>query len=197
MQLSPCSEPCCSYRRVYSGIAAGPPSPGRQSVATEAVVIRRAGSDDIAAITEIYNEAILTTTATFDLEPKTTADRAHWLEARSERFGVLVAEIDGEVVGWGALTPWSDRAAYADTAETALYVHSSYRDRGIGRRLKQALIDEAKRQRFHTLIARVTEDSAASIHLNRSFGFAHVGTLQEVGRKFGRWLDVLIMQKLL
>jgi len=166
-------------------------------LASDDVVIRRASSGDVPAVTEIYNEAILTTTATFDLEPKTTAERERWLEAHSGRYPVLVAEIDGDVVGWAALTAWSDRAAYADTAETALYVHSSYRDRGIGRRLKQALIEEARCQRFHTLIARVTEDSEASIHLNRSFGFTHVGTLRQVGRKFGRWLDVLIMQKLL
>jgi L-amino acid N-acyltransferase YncA len=161
------------------------------------LLIRRAVRSDASAIAEIYNEAILTTTATFDLEPRTVADRERWLEARSDRFPVIVGEIDGNVIGFAALAPWSDRAAYEGTAETALYVHSSHRGRGIGRRLKTEIIEQARRLGFHTLLARVTEDSAASIHLNREAGFVIVGTLREVGRKFGRLLDVHIMQKML
>lgn len=161
------------------------------------LVIRRAGLADAARIAEIYNEAILTTTATFDVEPRTVADREQWLDARTERFPVLVGEIDGVVVGFAALTQWSDRAAYDGTAETAFYVHSSHRGRGIGRRLKAEIVDEARRLGFHTLIARVTEDSAASIHLNQEAGFVIIGTMKEVGRKFGRLLDVHIMQKIL
>jgi L-amino acid N-acyltransferase len=166
-------------------------------MASGELLIRRAVRADATAIAEIYNEAILTTTATFDLEPKTVADREHWLDARPDRFPVIVAEIDGSVIGFAALAPWSDRAAYEGTAETAFYVHSSHRDRGIGRRLKTEIIEQARRLGFHTLVARVTEDSAASIHLNREAGFVVVGTLREVGRKFGRLLDVHIMQKML
>lgn len=160
-------------------------------------LIRRATSADTAAITDIYNEAILTTTATFDIEPKTIEDRARWLEARGERFPVFVAESDGQVLGWTSLTRWSERAGYDDTAETALYVHSSHRGRGIGRQLKAAMIDEARRLKFHTLIVRVTEDSEASLHLNKDAGFVLVGTVKQAGRKFGRLLDVHIMQKML
>lgn len=160
-------------------------------------LIRRATPADVPAITEIYNEAILTTTATFDIEPKTTADRAEWLESHGERFPVLVAESEGEVIGWTSLTRWSERAGYEDTAETALYVHSAHRGRGIGRRLKSAMIEEARRLAFHTLIVRVTEDSEASLHLNKDAGFVFVGTVKQAGRKFGRLLDVHIMQKML
>lgn len=166
-------------------------------MASEELVIRHAVRSDAAAIADIYNEAILTTTATFDLEPKTVAEREQWLEAHSGRFPVIVGEVDGNIVGFASLTAWSDRAAYDGTAETALYVHSGHRGRGIGRRLKAGIIEEARRLRFHTLIARVTEDSAASIHLNREAGFVIVGTMREVGRKFGRLLDVHIMQKML
>ena len=161
------------------------------------LVIRLAAPSDAAAIAEIYNEAITTTTATFDLEPKSLEERKEWLRAHTGRFPVLVGEIDGAVVGFASLSPWSDRAAYDGTAETGLYVHSRHRGRGIGRRLKTAIIEEARQRKFHTLIARVTEDSAASIHLNREAGFVLVGTMREVGRKFGRLLDVLIMQKML
>jgi phosphinothricin acetyltransferase len=164
---------------------------------TDGVIIRRATAADAAAITDIYNEAILTTTATFDTETKTTEERTQWLQSHDDRHPVLVATVEGIVVGWAALTRWSDRRAYSDTAETSFYVHSTYRGRGIGRKLKQAIILEACRLGFHTLIARVAEGSLASLHLNESEGFVLVGTLKEVGRKFGKRLDVHIFQKML
>src|SRR6266566_8186723 len=135
------------------------------------VVIREAEPADLAAITDIYNEAILTTTATFDTEPKSTAERLQWFQAHDERHPILVAVGDGKVVGWASLTQWSDRAAYDDTAETSFYVKSEFRGRGIGRKLKEATVEEARRLRFHTLIARVAEGSEESIHLNESAGF--------------------------
>ena len=159
--------------------------------------IRRATLSDAAAIADIYNEAILTTTATFDTETKTVAEREQWLQAHDERHPVLVAVLDGKVVGWASISSWSDRAAYADTAETSFYVHSTHRGRGIGRQLKTAIIDEARRLGYHTLIARVAEGSAESLHLNERAGFFLVGTLKQVGRKFGQLLDVHILQKML
>ena len=161
------------------------------------VTIRRAELSDAPAIADIYNEAILTTTATFDTEPKSVEERAEWLLSHDERHPVLVAVVDGKVVGWTSLSSWSDRCAYADTAETSFYVHSTHQGRGIGGRLKKAIVEEARRLRYHTLIARVAEESHESIHLNERAGFVHVGTLKEVGRKFGRLLGVHIMQKML
>ena len=163
----------------------------------ELVSIRRAEPSDVPEITAIYNEAILTTVATFDTELKTVEERTQWLQSHDERHPVIVALVDGKVVGWSSLTRWSERTAYDDTAETSFYVHSTHRGRGIGRMLKEAIIEEARRLKFHTIIARVAEGSNESIHLNESVGFAHVGTLKEVGRKFGRILDVHIYQKLL
>jgi len=159
--------------------------------------IRRAELADLEAITDIYNEAILTTTATFDTEPKTTAERLTWYQAHDERHPILVAVLEGEVVGWSSLSRWSDRRAYDDTAETSFYVKSKFRGQGVGRKLKEATIEEARVLGFHTLIARVAEGSEESLHLNQSVGFVLVGTLQEVGRKFGRLLDVHILQKML
>jgi len=163
----------------------------------ESIQIRRAELANLEAITEIYNEAILTTTATFDTEPKTASERVEWFQSHDERHPILVAVLDGRVVGWASLSRWSDRRAYDDTAETSFYVKAEYRRRGIGRRLKQALIEEASRLRFHTLIARVAEGGRESLHLNESLGFVYVGTLKEVGRKFGKFLDVHILQKML
>ena len=159
--------------------------------------IRDAQVSDIDAITEIYNEAILTTTATFDTEPKSVSERLEWLMSHGERHPVIVAEVDGTVLGWASLSGWSERKAYDDTAETSFYVKSEYRGQGVGRKLKEAIIGEARRLKFHTLIARIADGGDASLHLNESFGFVRVGTLKEVGRKFGRLLDVHILQKML
>lgn len=163
----------------------------------EPVAIRRARSSDAAAIADIYNEAVATTTATFDTEPKTVEERTKWLQSHDDRHPVLVAEVDGTVVGWASLTMWSDRPAYADTAESSFYVHSVHRGRGIGRKLKEALIEEARRLKYHTLIARITDGSRESLHLNEATGYVYVGTLKEVGCKFGKLLDVHIFQKIL
>ena len=147
-------------------------------------------------ITQIYNEAILTTTATFDVEPKTEEEQIAWLEAHDRRHPVLVAELEGAVVGWACLSEWSTRCAYANTAETTIYVKEGFRGQGIGRRLKAAIVTEGERLGYHSLIARIAEGSDASVHLSESFGFRYVGVLQEVGEKFGRLLDVYIYQKI-
>jgi len=161
------------------------------------VTIRRAVPTDAAAIADVYNEAILKTTATFDIEPKSIEERTEWLQSHDEKHPVLVAVVSGRVVGWASLTRWSERRAYDDTAETSFYVHSTYRGRGIGRKLKEATLEEARRLGYHTLIARVADGSDESLHLNKSAGFVHVGTLREVGRKFGRLIDVHVLQKIL
>jgi L-amino acid N-acyltransferase YncA len=161
------------------------------------VEIRRAQPADLGAITEIYNEAILMTTATFDTEPKSAADQSEWFRSHDERHPILVAVQNGKVVGWASLSKWSDRHAYDDAAETSFYVESEFRGQGIGRKLKDGIIEEARRLHFHTLIARVAEGNPESLHLNESAGFVRVGTLKEIGRKFGKLLDVHILQKIL
>ena len=119
------------------------------------------------------------------------------MEARDERHPVLVAVCGETVVGWSSLSKWSERQAYDDTAETSFYVKAEHRGQGIGRKLKEATIEEARRLKFHTLIARVAQGSDESLHLNQSVGFVVVGTLKEVGRKFGKLLDVHILQMML
>lgn len=161
------------------------------------VAIRRAVLSDATAIAGIYNQAIEATTATFDTEPKTSMEREQWLRSHDDRHPVFVAEREGNVVGWASLTKWSDRPAYAETAETSFYVADNCRGAGIGRMLKERLIEEARRAGMHTLIARVAEGSDASMHVNESLGFVRVGTLREVGLKFGKRLDVHILQLML
>lgn len=163
----------------------------------DAIVVRPARKEDLAAITEIYNDAVLTTTATFDTEPRTEDGQLAWFQAHGGRFVVLVADRLGLVVGWASLSMWSDRPAYDDTAETSVYVSRAFRGQGIGRGLEVALIDQATRARFHTLIARIAGESTVSLRLHESLGYVRIGTMKEVGKKFGRLLDVHMLQKML
>ena len=161
------------------------------------VILRPAALADAPAIAAIYNEAILTTVATFDIETKSIEDRIAWLAAHDERHPVIVAEAEGQVIGYVSLSRWSDRRAYDETAETSFYVKGEFRGQGVGRRLKEAIIEEARRLGYHSLIARVAQGSEESLHLNLSMGFVLVGTLKEVGLKFGKRLDVHVLQKMI
>ena len=159
--------------------------------------IRPATEADLAAITDIYNEAVQNTTATFDTETKTVEDRLAWYNAHGPRHPVFVIEQDGQVAGWGSLSAWSDRRAYDGTVETTIYIAPTHRGLGLGTKLNNALIETAREIGFHTVIARITAGSVASIRLHERCGFEHVGTMKEVGHKFGQHLDVHVMQLML
>ena len=157
---------------------------------------RPATVEDLKAVTDIYNEAVLTTDATFDLEPKTEDEQGAWLAGHDRMHPVLVAELDGVVVGWASLSEWSSRSAYAGTAEISLYIKEEFRGRGAGRRLLEDIMREGEKAGLHTVLARITTGNAVSIYLHESVGFEHVGVMREVGQKFGRMLDVLLMQRI-
>lgn len=157
-------------------------------------IIRPAKIDDLTAITEIYNQAILNTVATFDTEPKTPEEQRAWFNEHGDKYPVLVAEQHGVIVGWASLNEWSDRRAYSDTAEISLYVEESHRGKGIGRKLSEAAIKAGRDAGLHTVIARIAEGNASSIHIAESQGFEHIGIMREVGRKFGKLIDVYLMQ---
>jgi L-amino acid N-acyltransferase YncA len=159
--------------------------------------IRRAEVRDLAAIRDIYNHAILHTTATMDTEPKTLAEREAWFARHDDRFGVFVAEREGQVVGWGSLSRWSDRGAYEETAELSFYVHHERRGGGVGRALLVELLATARRANFHVILSRIVEGSDASLHLHRAFGFESIGLMREVGRKFGARHGVHLLQAFL
>ena len=163
------------------------------------VTIRKAVLADLPAITAIYNEAILNTTATMDTETKTVDNRKDWFEAHGAQQPIFVAEAKttGQIVGWASLSRWSDRVAYRYTAETSLYVHADHRGQGIGRTLNDKLIVTAQELGYHNLIARITGDNARSIQMHKLAGFELVGTMRNVGYKFEMWLDVHILQNTL
>jgi phosphinothricin acetyltransferase len=165
-------------------------------VGEDMVTLRSARIEDLEAITEIYNEAIMKTVATFDTELKTSADQKKWFDNHGSQNPILVAEHNGVIVGWASLSKWSDRCAYSETAEISLYVLEKHQGRGIGRCLMEALIEEGEKAGLHTIIARITEGNESSLHLHRSVGFVPIGTMKEVGEKFGKRLDVHLMQKI-
>ncbi len=109
---------------------------------------------------------------------------------------ILVAEKNGLIIGWAALSLWSDRCAYSDTAEISLYVKEKYQNKGMGKRLLEAIIQEGQKTNIHAVIARITEGNKKSICLHESLGFFHIGVMKEVGYKFGKRLDVYLMQKI-
>lgn len=159
--------------------------------------IRQATRHDIGSIVEIYNEAVLNTVATFDTVPRTLAQQEAWFDAHGERHPIVVAEQDGQVVGWASLNAYSDRLAYERTAELSLYIHSNHRGQGMGQQLTEAVLKAGKSAGLHTVLSRIVEGNESSIYIHEKWGFHHVGVMKEVGFKFGRLLDVVIMQKIL
>lgn len=159
--------------------------------------IRPATVHDVQAIADIYNHAILNSTATFDSEIKSLEDRMQWFHDHQPRHPILVSEEDGVVTGFASLSRWSERCAYEGTVEVSVYIHHEHRGRGAGKRMLEILILEGKRAGFHNLISRIAEGNLSSIHIHELMGFEHIGVMRQAGKKFGKFLDVHFMQKII
>ena len=160
--------------------------------------VRLARPTDAEAIREIYNGEVTGSTVTFDLVPRTVTDQLEWVDQHSGAHPAIVAAPDGgPVVGFASLSPYRSRPAYATTVEDSVYVHRDHRGQGVGKLLLTEIVSLAATGGFHTVIARIVGTHEASISLHRSCGFELVGVEREVGRKFGHWLDVALMQLLL
>jgi len=158
------------------------------------IEVRVATGDDVPTLLAIYNHAVRTTTATFDLDEWTLAERMVWFEKFTDRYPLLVAVEAGEVVGYGCLSPFRDKPAYRNSAETSVYVHPEHQRKGIGRHLVEALVERARTIGFHTLIAGITTGNVGSVLLHEALGFQLVGTFRQVGYKFDVWQDVEFYQ---
>jgi L-amino acid N-acyltransferase YncA len=161
------------------------------------VQLRLATVDDAPAIRAIYNLEVETSTATFDLVPRSLEEQELWLSARTGAFAAVVAEDLDTVLGFASLSPYKERAAYRTTVEDSVYVHRDHHGRGIGRRMLTEVCDIAAASGFHAVIARIEASREPSLALHRACGFRLVGTEREVGRKFNRWLSVAVMQRML
>ena len=175
-----------------------PAVPDEPATSAPPIIIRLAHLGDAAAIRDIYNHEVLGTTATFDLVPRSLADQQAWLAARSGAFSAIVAaDGDDEVVGFAALSPYRERAAYRTSVEASIYVRRDRGGQGIGTLLLTHLLDVAEQSGFHAVFARIEASGAASRALHARCGFQLVGIERETGRKFNRWLDVALMECLL
>jgi L-amino acid N-acyltransferase YncA len=162
------------------------------------ILIRPATRGDAAAIAAIYNQAVAHTTATFDTQPESADARAAWLgEHTRPQHPVLVAEIDGRVAGWSSLSSYSTRCAYDATVEISTYVDEGLQGRGLGPRLTEAVLEAGRRGGAHAVLSRICTENERSIRMARKAGFVEVGVLREVGVKFGRTLDVLMLERIL
>ena len=158
------------------------------------ISIRNATQEDQRVILDIYNEAVANTTATFDTDLRSFEKQLEWFAAHKKNHPVMVAEIENNVVGWASLSPWSDRCAYDTTVEVSVYIHKDFRAQGIGSKLLEWVTLEGKKAGNHTVISRITQGNESSIHIHEKFGYRHVGVMKEVGFKFGKFLDVHMMQ---
>lgn len=160
------------------------------------LIIRDASLKDLTEITEIYNEAILNTVATFDTNIKTLDEQKEWFDKHGSKNPIIVAEENGKITGWASLSKYSDRCAYSDTAELSLYVKEESQGRGIGKKLMEGIIKKGEQAGIHAIISRIAEGNQVSVHLHKMVGFEHIGIYKEVGYKFEKRLDVYLMEKL-
>ena len=159
--------------------------------------VRTARRHDCQAINDILNYYVANSTATFITEPQTLDERFDWFDGRGEVHPVVVAEIGDQIVGWAALSPFRARAAYSRTAEAGVYVHHEFHRRGIGRLLIEELLERGRVSGLHVIIGGCCHESTASYALLEACGFRQVARFHEVGFKFGRWLDVIFLERIL
>jgi L-amino acid N-acyltransferase YncA len=160
--------------------------------------IRPAVVTDAEAVLEIYNAEVLGSIATFDLVPRSIEEQRAWITDRSGAHAVLICEDEnGVICGFGALSPYRDRSGYSTTVEDSVYVHADHRGKGLGRLILDAVVETARAHGFHAVMAKIAGGHQVSIDLHLAAGFDIVGREREVGRKFGKWLDVVLMEQLL
>ena len=161
------------------------------------VQVRNATVNDAAAIAEIYNQGIEDRVATYETEPRSAEEQQAWLRAIADLYPAVVAQIDGEIVGWAGAAPYRARECYRGIGEFSMYVRRDWRGRGVGDLLVAALISEAERLGLWKLLSRIFPFNAASRALCRKHGFREVGVYEKHARLDGRWLDVVIVERLI
>jgi phosphinothricin acetyltransferase len=160
--------------------------------------IRLAAATDLVAINDIYNYYVPRSTCTYQLEPETLEGREAWFQSHPpDKYPVTVAELDGQIAGWGSLSKFRERAAYDPTVEASVYIRHDLHRRGLGRALLEDLIERARAIGFHSLIGGVSADQTASLALQESLGFRRIAHFKEIGLKFGQRLDVVFLQLML
>jgi phosphinothricin acetyltransferase len=161
------------------------------------LTLRDATGDDAAAICSIYNQGIQDRLATLETEERTPEERRAWLGARGPRHPVLVAVADAAVLGWASLNAFNARRAYDHVADLSIYVERGWRGRGVGRRLLEALVARARALGYHKLVLSAFPLNEAGMQAYRRAGFREVGIYREQGLLDGKWVDTVVMEKIL
>ena len=161
------------------------------------LTIRDATAGDAASIAAIYNQAVSGGGATMDEASWTPSLVRTRMQAQDGMEGFLVLERDGAILGWSEYKRYSLRAGYRFAGETATYLDQGARGQGLGTRLKEAVIARCRTVGYHHLVAKVFADNTASVHYNLRLGYTVVGTQREIGRRGGRWIDIVILQLIL
>ena len=159
--------------------------------------LRPATAADAEAISVIYNQGIEDRLATLETELRTPAERREWLGARSDRHPVIVAEHEGELAGWGSLNVFNPRPAYRHVADFSVYVERAWRGKGVGRVLLERLVALGRELGYHKLVLSAFPFNTAGVALYERVGFRTVGIYREQGLLDGRWVDTIIMERLL
>jgi len=159
--------------------------------------IRPAAEADAAAICEIYNQGIEDRLATLETELRTPEERRHWLKARGPRHPVIVAEDGGRVVAWGSLNAFNPRDAYRHVVDFSIYVERAYRGKGVGKAVLARLVELGRELGYHKMVLSAFPHNAAAMALYERIGFRTVGVYKEQGLLYGRWVDTIVMEKLL
>lgn len=161
------------------------------------IQIKHANINDVPAMLEIYNEVILSSPVTFDLVEQSLENRKQWFEQFNEQYPIFVAEQAGEILGYACLTKFRPKPAYASTVEDSIYLKSKARGQGIGSMLLASLVNEAKKNNHHSIIAVIANDEPSSVKLHKKFGYEKTGFIREAGYKFDRWHDIHFYQLVL
>jgi len=162
------------------------------------VTVRDAVLGDAEAIRQIYNHEVTTGTSTFDIEPRSPLQQRDWMQQRSGVHLVIVAvDDDGEVMGFASLSQYKQKPCYSTTVENSIYVSPDHQRKGVGRALMSRVIELAREHGFHSIIARVVAENTGSVLLHEAVGYDRIGLEKQIGRKFGRWLDLQVLQLML
>ncbi|MEW4282509.1 GNAT family N-acetyltransferase [Priestia koreensis] len=159
--------------------------------------IRKAAQADLPILTDIYNQSVLHTTATFDLTPVTPNERQGWFDAHGGHYPLIVAEEKGVVMGYASLSSFRDKEAYNGTVELSVYIDEAHQGKGLGKLLMSEILHQAKELHYHVVISGITKGNDKSVQLHARFGFEFCGEFKQVGYKFDEWQDVLFYQLIL
>lgn len=154
------------------------------------VVLRNYSERDFEAMLEIYNNEVVNSTSTFDIKPQSLSERQQWFSQHGSNYPLVAAELDGKVVGYCSISPFSKKKGYSPTVELSVYVHKDYRRNGIGEQLLLDMISRARNLGYHAIVSIIAQANKPSVNLHTKLGFEKVAHLHEVGYKFSTWQDV-------